>query len=157
MAVSAFQLWRAGGLLRRNFLTHSSSWKIPPRVLKSSQPEAVLSVTNNALCFAPLQTFTDEDIMMQKAGKETFNFIQCPSGHVKQNNTKQPGRYAHVCGGHSVWGLAGYFFIFGTGCCCDNPLGGSNLLVQSNLQSSWDLESYKWEFFSPHNCLEKVI
>uniref|UniRef100_A0A8I6GLN2 Short/branched chain specific acyl-CoA dehydrogenase, mitochondrial n=1 Tax=Rattus norvegicus TaxID=10116 RepID=A0A8I6GLN2_RAT len=88
MAVSAFQLWRAGGLLRRNFLTHSSSWKIPPRVLKSSQPEALLSVTNNALCFAPLQTFTDEDIMMQKAVKKFAQEQIAPLVSTMDENSK---------------------------------------------------------------------
>lgn len=88
MVVSAFQLWRAGGLLRRNFLTHSSSWKIPPRVLKSSQPEALLSVTNNALRFAPLQTFTDEDIMMQKAVKKFAQEQIAPLVSTMDENSK---------------------------------------------------------------------
>jgi hypothetical protein len=51
--------------LRRNFPSCLSSWKIPPSVLKSTQPEAVLS----ELPFAPLQMFTDEEMMIKTAGQ----------------------------------------------------------------------------------------
>jgi hypothetical protein len=64
--------------LRRRFPTCLSPWKIPPRVLKSSQPEALVSLTNNAVAFAPLQTLTDEEIMMKQTGKQTFNFTLLP-------------------------------------------------------------------------------
>lgn len=55
--------------LRRNFPACLSSWKSPPRALKSSQPEALLGVTNHALPFAPLQTLTDEEMMMKETGQ----------------------------------------------------------------------------------------
>ncbi|XP_076409979.1 short/branched chain specific acyl-CoA dehydrogenase, mitochondrial isoform X2 [Peromyscus maniculatus bairdii] len=87
MAVSALQLWRAGGLLRRNFPTGLSSWKIP-RVLKSSQPEAQLSITNNALPFAPLQTFSDEEMMMKKIVKKFAQEQIAPLVSTMDENSK---------------------------------------------------------------------
>lgn len=55
--------------LRRNFPACLSSWKSPPRTLKSSQPETLLGETNHALPFAPLQTLTNEEMMMKEAGQ----------------------------------------------------------------------------------------
>ncbi|XP_002722640.3 short/branched chain specific acyl-CoA dehydrogenase, mitochondrial isoform X2 [Oryctolagus cuniculus] len=66
----AVRLLRGSRLLRRNFPSCLSSWKIPPRVLKSSQSEALLDTTNNGLPFAPLQTFTDEEMMIKSSVKK---------------------------------------------------------------------------------------
>ncbi|KAB1271739.1 Short/branched chain specific acyl-CoA dehydrogenase; mitochondrial [Camelus dromedarius] len=55
--------------LRRNFPT-CLSWKNPPRVLKSSQSEALLRTTNDKLSYTPLQTFTDEEIMIKDTVKK---------------------------------------------------------------------------------------
>ena len=57
--------------LRRNFPTCLCSWKTPPRALKSSQPEALLSVTSEGLPCAPLQTLTDEEMMIKNSGEQT--------------------------------------------------------------------------------------
>lgn len=88
MATSAQQLWRAGGLLRRNFPACLSSWKSPPRALKSSQPEALLGVTNHALPFAPLQTLTDEEMMMKEAVKKFAREQIAPFVSTMDENSK---------------------------------------------------------------------
>ncbi|XP_060237217.1 short/branched chain specific acyl-CoA dehydrogenase, mitochondrial [Meriones unguiculatus] len=85
MAVSALRLWRAGGQLRRKFLTCLSSWKNPPQVLKSSQPEALL---NNTLPFPPLQTFTDEETMMKKVVKKFAQEQIAPLVSIMDENSK---------------------------------------------------------------------
>ncbi|XP_012579300.1 PREDICTED: short/branched chain specific acyl-CoA dehydrogenase, mitochondrial [Condylura cristata] len=70
METAAVRLLRGGTLLRRSVPTCLSSWHSPPRVLRSSQPEAVLSVTSNGLPCAPLQTFTEEELMIQSTVKK---------------------------------------------------------------------------------------
>lgn len=64
------RLLRGSGMLRRHFPTCLSSWKIPPHVLRSSQSEALLKVRNNALLSAPLQTFTDDEMMIKSTVKK---------------------------------------------------------------------------------------
>ncbi|XP_005351444.1 short/branched chain specific acyl-CoA dehydrogenase, mitochondrial [Microtus ochrogaster] len=88
MATSALQLWRAGGLLRRNFPACLSSWKSPPRALKSSQPEALLGVKNHALPFAPLQTLTDEEMMMKETVKKFAQEQIAPLVSTMDENSK---------------------------------------------------------------------
>uniref|UniRef100_A0A8D1GL49 Short/branched chain specific acyl-CoA dehydrogenase, mitochondrial n=1 Tax=Sus scrofa TaxID=9823 RepID=A0A8D1GL49_PIG len=61
--------WGPFPQLRTNFPTCLSSWKNPPRVLKSSQP-APLKTTNNGLSYSPLQTFTDEEMMIKNTVKK---------------------------------------------------------------------------------------
>ncbi|XP_024624731.1 short/branched chain specific acyl-CoA dehydrogenase, mitochondrial isoform X2 [Neophocaena asiaeorientalis asiaeorientalis] len=70
MEGAAVRLLRGGALLRRNFPICLSSWKNPPHVLKSSQSEAGLKTTNKALPYAPLQTFTDEEMMIKSTVKK---------------------------------------------------------------------------------------
>ncbi|XP_040847908.1 short/branched chain specific acyl-CoA dehydrogenase, mitochondrial isoform X1 [Ochotona curzoniae] len=69
MELVAARLLRGSRLLRRNFLS-CLSWKIPPRALKSSQSEALLETASNGLPFAPLQTFTDEEMMIKSSVKK---------------------------------------------------------------------------------------
>ncbi|XP_046304754.1 short/branched chain specific acyl-CoA dehydrogenase, mitochondrial isoform X2 [Marmota monax] len=93
MEGSAVRLLRSSGLglflkLRRNFPTCLSSWKIPPRVLKSSQSEAVLDVRNNALPFVPLQTFTDEEMMIKSAVKKFAQEEIAPLVSTMDENSK---------------------------------------------------------------------
>ncbi|XP_010633557.1 short/branched chain specific acyl-CoA dehydrogenase, mitochondrial [Fukomys damarensis] len=64
------RLLRGSGMLRRHFPTCLSSWKTPPHVLRSSQSEALLKVRNNALLSAPLQTFTDDEMMIKSTVKK---------------------------------------------------------------------------------------
>ncbi|XP_054437630.1 short/branched chain specific acyl-CoA dehydrogenase, mitochondrial [Pteronotus mesoamericanus] len=61
------QLLRSRALVRKNFPTCLRSWKIPPRALRSSQPEAVCSATSNGLPYAPLQMFKDEEVLIQSS------------------------------------------------------------------------------------------
>ncbi|XP_034886537.1 short/branched chain specific acyl-CoA dehydrogenase, mitochondrial isoform X1 [Mirounga leonina] len=65
MEAAAARLLAGSALLRRNFPTCLSSWKTPPRVLKSSQSAALLGITNPGLSCAPLQMFTDEEMMIK--------------------------------------------------------------------------------------------
>ncbi|KAM9051751.1 short/branched chain specific acyl-CoA dehydrogenase, mitochondrial isoform 2-T4 [Megaptera novaeangliae] len=70
MEGATVRLLRGGALLRRNFPICLSSWKNPPHVLKSSQSEAGLKTTNKGLPYAPLQTFTDEEMMIKSTVKK---------------------------------------------------------------------------------------
>ncbi|XP_022424229.1 short/branched chain specific acyl-CoA dehydrogenase, mitochondrial isoform X2 [Delphinapterus leucas] len=70
MQGATVRLLRGGALLRRNFPICLSSWKNPPHVLKSSQSEAGLKTTNKALPYAPLQTFTDDEMMIKSTVKK---------------------------------------------------------------------------------------
>ncbi|XP_067565243.1 short/branched chain specific acyl-CoA dehydrogenase, mitochondrial isoform X2 [Pseudorca crassidens] len=70
MEGATVRLLRGGALLRRNFPICLSSWKNPPHVLKSSQSEAGLKTTNKAQPYAPLQTFTDEEMMIKSTVKK---------------------------------------------------------------------------------------
>ncbi|XP_034519278.1 short/branched chain specific acyl-CoA dehydrogenase, mitochondrial isoform X1 [Ailuropoda melanoleuca] len=70
MERAAAGLLRGSVLLRRNFPTCLSSWKTPPRVLKSSQSEALIGVTNPRLTSAPLQMFTEEEVMIKNTVKK---------------------------------------------------------------------------------------
>lgn len=63
--------WRLFPQLRRNFPSCLSSWKTPPHALNSSQSEAQLKATSNGLPLAPLQTFTDEEMMIKSTGEWT--------------------------------------------------------------------------------------
>lgn len=63
--------WRLFPQLRRNFPSCLSSWKTPPHALNSSQSEAQLKATSNGPPLAPLQTFTDEEMMIKSAGEWT--------------------------------------------------------------------------------------
>lgn len=55
--------------LRRNFPTCLPSWKSPPRALRASHSEALLSPAGGGLPGAPLQTLSDEELMIQSAGE----------------------------------------------------------------------------------------
>ncbi|XP_023977007.1 short/branched chain specific acyl-CoA dehydrogenase, mitochondrial isoform X1 [Physeter macrocephalus] len=70
MEGATVRLLRGGALLRRNFPICPSSWKNPPHVLKSSQSEAGLKTANKGPPSAPLQTFTDEEMMMKSTVKK---------------------------------------------------------------------------------------
>ncbi|XP_026968645.1 short/branched chain specific acyl-CoA dehydrogenase, mitochondrial isoform X3 [Sagmatias obliquidens] len=70
MEGATVRLLRGCALLRRNFPICLSSWKNPPHVLKSSRSEAGLKTTNKAQPYAPLQTFTDEEMMIKSAVKK---------------------------------------------------------------------------------------
>ncbi|XP_020136341.2 short/branched chain specific acyl-CoA dehydrogenase, mitochondrial isoform X1 [Microcebus murinus] len=84
----AVRLLRCSGLLRRNFPTCLSSWKIPPHVLKSSQSEALVDMTNNELPFAPLQTFTDEQITIKNSVKKFAQEQIAPLVSTMDENSK---------------------------------------------------------------------
>nr|XP_004659329.2 short/branched chain specific acyl-CoA dehydrogenase, mitochondrial [Jaculus jaculus] len=77
----------ASRLLRRNFPT-CLPWKLSPHVLQSSQAEAVLSRTNNVLSFAPLQTFTDEEIIMKKSVRKFAQEKIAPLVSIMDENSK---------------------------------------------------------------------
>ncbi|XP_007935006.2 short/branched chain specific acyl-CoA dehydrogenase, mitochondrial [Orycteropus afer afer] len=52
-------------LLTRNFPTCLSSWKSPPHLFRSSKSQAVFNTANNGSHYAPLQTFTEEELMIK--------------------------------------------------------------------------------------------
>uniref|UniRef100_A0A8C2URF5 Short/branched chain specific acyl-CoA dehydrogenase, mitochondrial n=1 Tax=Chinchilla lanigera TaxID=34839 RepID=A0A8C2URF5_CHILA len=71
-------LWR---LLRRHLPTCLSSWKIPPHVMRSSQSEALLPS-------APLQTFTDDEMMMKSTVKKFAKEQIAPLVSIMDENSK---------------------------------------------------------------------
>ncbi|XP_064229829.1 short/branched chain specific acyl-CoA dehydrogenase, mitochondrial isoform X2 [Aotus nancymaae] len=84
----AVRLLRGSRLLRRNFPTCLSSWKIPPHVPKSSGSEAVLNITNNGVPFVPLQTFTDEEMMIKSSVKKFAQEQLAPLVSTMDENSK---------------------------------------------------------------------
>ncbi|XP_075391225.1 short/branched chain specific acyl-CoA dehydrogenase, mitochondrial isoform X1 [Tenrec ecaudatus] len=66
MEGAVVRLLRGSGLLSRNLPTCLSSWKVPPRVFRSSQSEASLNhAASPGLPGSPLQTFTEEELMIK--------------------------------------------------------------------------------------------
>ncbi|XP_003794130.1 short/branched chain specific acyl-CoA dehydrogenase, mitochondrial [Otolemur garnettii] len=88
MAGLAVKLLRGSCLLRRHFPTCLSSWKIPPHVQKSSQSEALLEMANNRLPLAPLQTFTDDEIMIKSSVKKFAQEQIAPLVSTMDENSK---------------------------------------------------------------------
>ncbi|XP_044096619.1 short/branched chain specific acyl-CoA dehydrogenase, mitochondrial [Neovison vison] len=88
MERAAARLLRGSALLRRNFPTCLSSWKTPPHVLKSSQSEALLSTINPGLFCAPLQMFTDEEMMIKDAVKKFAQERVAPLVSTMDENSK---------------------------------------------------------------------
>lgn len=84
----AVRLLRGSGLLRRHLPTCLSSWKVPPHVPKSSQPEALFEVRNNAPSSAPLQTLTDEEMMMKSTVKKFAQEQIAPLVSTMDENSK---------------------------------------------------------------------
>ncbi|XP_040479853.1 short/branched chain specific acyl-CoA dehydrogenase, mitochondrial isoform X2 [Ursus maritimus] len=88
MERAAAGLLRGVALLRRNFPTCLSSWKTPPRVLKSSQSEALMGVTNAGLTSAPLQMFTEEEVMIKNTVKKFAQEQVAPLVSTMDENSK---------------------------------------------------------------------
>ncbi|XP_053892256.1 short/branched chain specific acyl-CoA dehydrogenase, mitochondrial [Malaclemys terrapin pileata] len=66
----AAALWRSCAKLRRNMPIYLASWKAPPSVFKSSKSEAMVNPTNEGVVCAPLDTLTEEEIMMKEMVKK---------------------------------------------------------------------------------------
>ncbi|XP_004474651.2 short/branched chain specific acyl-CoA dehydrogenase, mitochondrial [Dasypus novemcinctus] len=88
MASTAVRLLRGRELLRRSFPTCLSSWKIPPRVLKSFQAGAILNIANDGLLCAPLQTFTEEEMMIKSTVKKFAQEQIAPLVSTMDENSK---------------------------------------------------------------------
>uniref|UniRef100_A0A8C4WFD6 Short/branched chain specific acyl-CoA dehydrogenase, mitochondrial n=1 Tax=Gopherus evgoodei TaxID=1825980 RepID=A0A8C4WFD6_9SAUR len=56
--------------LRRNMPIYLASWKTPPSVFKSSKSEAMANLSNEGVVCAPLDTLTEEEIMMKEMVKK---------------------------------------------------------------------------------------
>ncbi|XP_062959293.1 short/branched chain specific acyl-CoA dehydrogenase, mitochondrial [Cynocephalus volans] len=84
----AVRLLRGSGLLRRNFPTGLFSCRIPPHVLKSTQSEAALNMTNNRSPLAPLQTFTDDEMMIKSSVKKFAQEQIAPLVSTMDENSK---------------------------------------------------------------------
>ncbi|XP_003759210.1 short/branched chain specific acyl-CoA dehydrogenase, mitochondrial [Sarcophilus harrisii] len=89
MEPTAAQLLRFGGcgLLRRKFLTCPSYWRTS-RFLKSSQSEALYNIPNNGVIFAPLQTFTEEEMMIKNMVKKFAEKQIAPFVAVMDENSQ---------------------------------------------------------------------
>ncbi|XP_054975084.1 short/branched chain specific acyl-CoA dehydrogenase, mitochondrial [Sorex araneus] len=89
MVGAAVRLLRGGAPLCRNFLTCPSSWGAPPRAPKSSQSEALLNVpASNGLLTGPLQTFTDEELLMKSTVKKFAQEQIAPLVSTMDENSK---------------------------------------------------------------------
>ncbi|XP_010597523.1 short/branched chain specific acyl-CoA dehydrogenase, mitochondrial isoform X1 [Loxodonta africana] len=88
MEGAAVRLLRGSRLLTRNIPTCLSSWKIPPCVLKSSQSEASLNISNNGLSTAPLQTLTEEELMIKNTVKKFAQQQVAPLVSTMDENSK---------------------------------------------------------------------
>ncbi|XP_003479670.2 short/branched chain specific acyl-CoA dehydrogenase, mitochondrial [Cavia porcellus] len=75
----AVRFLRGSGLLRRHFPTCLRSWKVPPHVLKSSQA---------LLPSAPLQTFTEDEVMMKSMVKKFAQEQIAPLVSTMDENAK---------------------------------------------------------------------
>uniref|UniRef100_A0A2K6TGY3 Short/branched chain specific acyl-CoA dehydrogenase, mitochondrial n=1 Tax=Saimiri boliviensis boliviensis TaxID=39432 RepID=A0A2K6TGY3_SAIBB len=91
----AVRLLRGSRLLRRNFPTCLSSWKIPPHVPESSASEALLNITNNGVPFVPLQTFTDEEMMIKSSVKKFAQEQLAPLVSTMDENSKMEKSVIH--------------------------------------------------------------
>ncbi|KAM8784059.1 short/branched chain specific acyl-CoA dehydrogenase, mitochondrial [Rhynchonycteris naso] len=69
MEGAAVRVLRGSALLRRNFPPCLASWKTPPRALRASHSEARLSIADNQLPCGPLQTVTEEELMIKNTVK----------------------------------------------------------------------------------------
>ncbi|XP_076982435.1 short/branched chain specific acyl-CoA dehydrogenase, mitochondrial isoform X3 [Tamandua tetradactyla] len=88
MSSMAVRLLRGRELLRRHFPTCLSPWKIPPHALKSSQAKTELNITNNGLPYAPLQTFTEEEMMIKNTVKKFAQEQIAPLVSTMDENSK---------------------------------------------------------------------
>ncbi|XP_077619059.1 short/branched chain specific acyl-CoA dehydrogenase, mitochondrial [Crocuta crocuta] len=88
MAGAAVRLLRGNALLRRHLPTCLSSWTTPPRVLKSSQSEALLGVTDHGPPCAPLQMFTEEEMMIKNTVKKFAQEQIAPLVSTMDENSK---------------------------------------------------------------------
>lgn len=88
MEGAAVRLLRGSTLLRRNFPT-CLSWVTGPRAQKSSQSEALLNLpASNGLVTGPLQTFTDEELMMKTTVKRFAQEQVAPLVSTMDENSK---------------------------------------------------------------------
>lgn len=88
MEGAAVRLLRGSTLLRRNFPT-CLSWVTGPRAQKSSQSEALLNLpASNGLVTGPLQTFTEEELMMKTAVKRFAQEQVAPLVSTMDENSK---------------------------------------------------------------------
>ncbi|KAM5271927.1 short/branched chain specific acyl-CoA dehydrogenase, mitochondrial [Ctenodactylus gundi] len=88
MAGLAVRALRSSRLLRRNFPSCLSSWKIPRHALRSSQSEALLEVRHNGPLAAPLQTFTDDEVMLKSVGQKFAQEQIVPLVSTMDENSK---------------------------------------------------------------------
>nr|KAF6303388.1 acyl-CoA dehydrogenase short/branched chain [Myotis myotis] len=88
MEVAAVRLLRGSALLRRNFPTCLPAWKSPPGALRASHSEALLSPAGSGLPGAPLQTLSDEELMIQSAVKKFAREQVAPLVSTMDENAK---------------------------------------------------------------------
>ncbi|XP_054585078.1 short/branched chain specific acyl-CoA dehydrogenase, mitochondrial isoform X2 [Eptesicus fuscus] len=88
MEVAAVRLLRGGALLRRTFPACLPSWKSPPRALRSSQSQALLSPAGGGLPGAPLQTLSEEELMIQSAARKFAQEQVAPLVSTMDENAK---------------------------------------------------------------------
>ncbi|XP_014305268.1 short/branched chain specific acyl-CoA dehydrogenase, mitochondrial isoform X2 [Myotis lucifugus] len=74
--------------IRRNFPTCLPAWKSPPRALRASHSEALLSPAGGGLPGAPLQTLSDEELMIQSAVKKFAREQVAPLVSTMDENAK---------------------------------------------------------------------
>uniref|UniRef100_A0A8C8SIN3 Short/branched chain specific acyl-CoA dehydrogenase, mitochondrial n=1 Tax=Pelusios castaneus TaxID=367368 RepID=A0A8C8SIN3_9SAUR len=68
--MAAGTLWRSCAKLRRYMPTYLASWNAPLRVFRSSKSEAMGNLLSDGLVYAPLDTITEEEMMMKEMVKK---------------------------------------------------------------------------------------
>ncbi|XP_072480891.1 short/branched chain specific acyl-CoA dehydrogenase, mitochondrial isoform X1 [Notamacropus eugenii] len=115
LAARKFLLSCRGGLLRRNFLTCLSSWKTPPCFLKSTHSEALYNISNNGVTFAPLQTFTEEEMMIKNMVKKFAEKQIAPVVAAMDENSKMDKSVIEGLFQHGLMGIETETKYGGTG------------------------------------------
>ncbi|XP_066094514.1 short/branched chain specific acyl-CoA dehydrogenase, mitochondrial isoform X2 [Saccopteryx bilineata] len=88
MEGAAVRVLRSSALLRRTFPPCLWSWKTPARALRASHSEAQLSIADNQLPCAPLQTFTEEELMIKNTVKRFAQEQVAPLVSTMDENSK---------------------------------------------------------------------
>ncbi|XP_045438165.1 short/branched chain specific acyl-CoA dehydrogenase, mitochondrial isoform X2 [Pipistrellus kuhlii] len=88
MEVAAVRLLRGGALLRRTFPACLPAGKSPPRALRASQSQALPRAAGGRLPGGPLQTLSEEELMIQSAARRFAQEQVAPLVSTMDENAK---------------------------------------------------------------------
>ncbi|XP_066211745.1 short/branched chain specific acyl-CoA dehydrogenase, mitochondrial [Saccopteryx leptura] len=105
MEGAAVRVLRGSALLRRTFPPCLWSWKTPARALRASHSEAQLSIADNQLPCAPLQTFTEEELMIKNTVKRFAQEQVAPLVSTMDENSKMEKSVIQGLFQHGLMGI----------------------------------------------------